>query len=190
MSTVSIDVVSAYDKEKPDRDLQQTMDALSDEIVAVSVPHMITMIIQRLGKPKRLKRLRIFGHGESGIAVIGNYRGNLRTLSSREELLKNWTTTDKVLFTMTHISNRKTTVHITNEYELRLLTPYFAPGGWAELHHCKVAEGEDGRTLLRVLARIWNVLVKGGEGDQRVGGGIENRAVIAYPNGRISYRNR
>ena len=71
-----------------------------------------------------------------------------------------------------------------------MLREHFAPDGWVELHVCKVAEGERGQALIKGLAHLLKVPVKGAVGEQITGGGFENGCAIAYPSGQIVYRRQ
>ncbi len=189
MSETNIDIVSTGSSE--DIAILNVRNQLSDELVCNSVIGMVSQIEQQLSPNEQIRRLRMFGHGAPGLICIGSVPATL-TLSSAQQVLDQ--NADKTLRVVHHViqNDRGQTVRdaypLLNEHSLQRLTSRFAAGAWAELHACNVAEGALGEALLKSLARMWNIMVKAGTGDQVIGGGLENTVVVAYPNGSIIRR--
>ncbi len=131
-----------------------------------SVGQFVRSVENRLGAGS-LNRLRIFGHGGSGVQVLGGGRRP-----------PHWYNVIQVVGDS-----------VTGADELQRLKSRFAARGWAELHGCSVAHGEPGRQLLTRLAHLWGVPVAGGTVIQNTGAGFEWRYAVASPNGRLIYRD-
>jgi hypothetical protein len=141
---------------------------------ANTVQDMVNRILNGLGPANRLRRLRIFGHGNEGQQGVGN---------SRRPALPQ--------IIMVRCLGHAGGVHcgsLTNQIHLQRLSGRFAAGGWAELHGCDVGDGREGLELLRRLAALWNVPVKASEDTQRPRNarhGLSGLVVAARPDGTI-----
>ena len=134
-----------------------------------SVGQMVNLIEQRLGSNRRMRRLRIFGHGISGVQGLGNsgslFQTNLYnqiTIGSNSEVLY---------------------ADILGRLRTRFLS-----GGWAELHGCNVGASAVGWNLLKGLARLWQVNVAAGTSLQTTAAGFEVAYRVAQPNGQVRWR--
>ena len=78
----------------------------------------------------------------------------------------------------------RTKYDLLSEAYLRKLTGKFNPRGWVELHSCQIV-GEDGKELIKALAKLWRVEVHASESKQYVGGGLEGKVWIAKPSGAV-----
>lgn len=131
-----------------------------DALRVHSVGHMVRSILAVLSQ-RRLRRLRIFAHGDPGrqglgrSAQIGQIGVDYLALQLRDD------------GTLAH------------RELLGQLRGKFLPGGWAELHGCSVA-GEDGQRLLRELAKAWQVNVAAGIGVQHSAAGWEGNYLVAH----------
>jgi peptidoglycan hydrolase-like protein with peptidoglycan-binding domain len=134
------------------------------------VGQMVARAIQA-GQSTKLGLLRVFGHGGRGIQVISAGRGAIPGGSGE------------------HQSALTPTVVRHMRAEMRRMAVAFQPYGSAELHGCRVADGDPGRLLLKDLAEAWGVPVTAGIQKQHVGSGqtfrFEGRTLTAYP-GRVS----
>lgn len=141
---------------------------LPDAIRVNSVGQMVRLIDLRLAND-RIRRLRIFGHGDPGVQGLGN------SISSQ-----------------THLYNQITTdtgTRVTYANVLGGLRGKFAQGAWVELHGCSVGAGAAGWNLLKGLAQLWQVKVAAGVVDQDDGGGFEGAYYrVAWPDGRVYSR--
>ncbi len=117
----------------------------------------------------KLGLLRIFGHGNRGVQIISAGHG----VPGGGSDLHGAALTSRSIRNMHH--------------ELAQIAGAFHAYGSAELHGCRVGEGQDGRRLLRDLADVWGVPVTAGIRSQSVGGGtsfrFEGPTTTAYPNG-------
>jgi hypothetical protein len=183
MTIKNIDVVSAGPSS--DVAILAVRDALADELTCSSVLDMVYQIQQTLGANSMIGRLRIFGHGSPGLVCVGQVpRGtNLSSL--------NFTQLSKYIGVVRRDEIQeggaivRTSYPIFNEEHLLMLRPKFNRSGYVELHACQAAAGEYGEQLLRRLAEIWRVQVKGGIEDQFIGGGIEGTSIVAFPHGNV-----
>ena len=186
MPNIHIDVVS--DGPSSDVAILAVREVLADELTCTSVLDMVDQVQGRVGVSDRIGRLRIFGHGNPGIVCIGRVSAST-SLSSL-----NMTDLSKIIGVVRQEGvaqtgeTVRTSYPLFNEDALRRLAPKFSRDGWVELHACRAASGELGEQLLRRLAELWQVLVKGGIEDQFAGGGIEGMAIVAFPNGSVQRR--
>ncbi|MBI3681900.1 MAG: DUF4347 domain-containing protein [Acidobacteria bacterium] len=167
MSGMSIDVVDGNPSPDDNGFVQAAQDALQGEVRVNTVGHMVGQIIRRLGQNGRIRRLRVFGHGNPGSQGLGQSHSNwspTHNLAVRSGVLQ----------------------YATKLGELR---NRFEPGGWAELHGCEVGAGVAGQLALFELARAWGVPVKASRTDQYVGGGLEGQVIVVWPNGHFELRN-
>jgi peptidoglycan hydrolase-like protein with peptidoglycan-binding domain len=136
------------------------------------VGQMVSRAIQA-GQSTKLGLLRVFGHGGRGIQVISAGRGAIPGGSGE------------------HQSALTPTVVRHMRAEMRRMAASFQPYGSAELHGCRVADGEPGRVLLKYLAEAWGVPVTAGIQKQHVGAGktfrFEGPTLTAYP-GHVTLR--
>ena len=165
MADIDIDVVDGVGR---DVTVREDRREFPHAIRATSVSQMVMTIIGRLG-PNRLRRLRIIGHASAGLQGVADSR----------------TTLDPNRLIQVDASGR-----LLNPTILCMLAASFAPGGWAELHGCEVAEGYAGKMLLTQLSTLWRVRVRGGIGDQDNRPGFEHQARTAtpLPGGGVTWR--
>lgn len=173
MAVLHIDVVSKVaGGSEDDAAIIQVREQLSSYIEAIDVLDMIHKVVSAVGQRNRLGRLRIFGHGNPGIFSMGQVPSTITIQSMTPSH------TNKVVFLARG--------QMVNGDQLMRLKNCFDARGWAELHACKVAADDAGKNLLKALAKMWNVPVKGGKVLQYAGGGIEGTVVTARPSGDIS----
>lgn len=189
MAEILIDIIS----EGPSTDVAilNVRQSLPNAIVCVNIPDMVDRIQRQLGAQGSIKRLRIFGHGAPGLACVGNVPATLSLANENQQIQMN---SSKIITLIEQIGiNRQGVVMqrnhaLLNEDRLALLRGRFSRQGWVELHACKVAHGAPGEALLKKLASVWQVQVKGGVVDQVAGGGLEGTSLVAYPSGQIQSR--
>jgi hypothetical protein len=175
MADMNIDVVDGIGRDGYARAVRRRLERISDPILVNSAASLVALVLGRLGG-NRLRRLRIFGHGTGGQQGLGNSRapGPLQEIA-------------------VHCTGHTESScgAISNQNHLRSLTGHFARDGWVELLGCDVADGVQGRSLLRQLAALWNVPVKASEDDQfprSARRGLRGQVVVAYPSGAVEVR--
>lgn len=131
-------------------------------ILVSDVNQMVNQILARAGTGPNISRLRFFGHALPG------YQGMANSYSSNK--IPQFIAIDR------H-------GHLVNRADLERLRGHFAPNAVVELHGCNVALGHHGRELLRQLAELWNVRVRGGAERQFTDSGdlIEGPIIEAVP---------
>ena len=110
-------------------------------VLVSDVNQMVNQILVRAGTGPTISRLRFFGH------AIPGYQGVANSYSSRK--IPQYIAIDR-------------NGHLVNRADLERLREHFAPNAIVELHGCNVGLGHHGRELLRQLADLWNVRVRGG----------------------------
>ena len=200
MGTVDVDVITkggpkdlavrAFHKELKDQAGRTPNDNRILIYEVVSVFDMVDRILKSIG-PRRIKRLRVFGHGSEGIVQMGPfvYTGRrVIDLSGRPRI--DQSDLVKVIMVVQSETRSQTGVTITTEYKLineaylRKLVGKFDKSGWVELHSCRVVD-KSGRELIKALARLWGVQVHASDAKQYVGGGLEGRILVAAPSGIV-----
>lgn len=156
-----------------------------------NIDDMVTRILSGIGN-RRIRRLRIFGHGSPGTIQMGpfEYTGHGWSALRRQGQIAP--------------SDRKKVIHVTltpdlryNLYErntLEKLRGHFESGGWVELQSCRIMEVllgnvvggvwdvvADGEKLIEGLSALWNVPVQASDARQLVGGGFEGNVWQARP---------
>ncbi|GEM_PF-4422265 len=122
---------------------------------------MVDEVIRRVGRSRRIRLLRIHGHGNQTAQLVGGWEvfgiGPALTLPNLGLL-------------------RPT---------LKRLAPWFSPLGRAQLMGCNVGQAPFGPMLLQGLADIWGVPVSAGKDLQYSGNGngvsYEGPVETAYP---------
>jgi hypothetical protein len=114
------------------------------------IPYMVDAVIRELEGPRRMKMLRIHGHGHPGIQALA---AGLHIWPESD---------DKLLLTYQNVERIATT--------LARLAPYFTADGKVWLMGCETGQGEKGKTLLSGLAKAWRVPVTAGVLPQAPGG--------------------
>jgi len=183
---INLDVIGDYDVSLDDggalAQVRRTLAAAvqsGDAFIVSDLWTMVERIRRRLGSGQKMRRLRIFGHATPGVQCVGRWRGSPIDLTTGQRRLGQGDY-ERVIMVIRG--------QLFNDTILAQLNPYFDRGGFAELHGCAVARGTAGEELLRKLAQLWQVPVKGGREAQRTGGGLEAPAVGAWPNGHIEPR--
>jgi hypothetical protein len=156
-----------------------------------NIDDMVTRILSGIGN-RRIRRLRIFGHGSPGTIQMGPF----------EYTGQGWLALR--LQGQIAPSDRKKVIHVTltpdlryNLYErntLEKLRGHFESGGWVELQSCRIMEVllgnvvggvwdvvADGEKLIEGLSALWNVPVQASDARQLVGGGFEGNVWQARP---------
>jgi hypothetical protein len=216
MSLVDVDVIAkpggikggdpklnAFRKELERQEAYAKVFGVADEKLlikdTINVYDMVTRIISGIGS-RRIRRLRIYGHGSVDSVQVGPFQrtggtvddfvGGFRSAEDKkkgrriEDVDK-----DKVLMVieLTVKSEEDGRVvgverHLLNEPALKKLKDKFDPGGWVELHSCKVV-GEGGSELIKALANYWLREVHASQNEQTVAGGLgfQGNVWIAKP---------
>lgn len=133
-------------------------------ILVSDINQMVRDILARAGSTgSTISRLRFFGHGSSGTQGLANSH-------SSDKMYSQYLVVD-------------TSGNLVNRRLLAQLRGHFAPGAIVELHGCNVVLGHYGRQLLRQLADLWNVRVRGGAETQWADSAdiIEGPTIEAYP---------
>jgi len=187
-------VIKAFGKELRKQQATAMAFGVSDQKKLVEdvteVFDMIDRIISSAGH-RRIRRLRIFGHGSDSTVQIGPFSRTGRRVSdvSRGQRIDQ-ADLNKVIQVIQRIEQTPAGRTVKVEYKLlsegylNKLKGRFEPGGWVELHSCRIA-GVDGKNLITALAKLWQVEVHASENKQYVGGGLDGRVWIAKPSGRL-----
>jgi hypothetical protein len=204
MSLVDVDVISIaapkdrtlrafHDELKRQAGLAKAFEVADEKKLVDDVTDVLDMV-ERITSTiggRRIRRLRIFGHGSDNAVLIGHllptHRApdwwNKRPKFEQSDLGKviggkpaKWEQDGQIV---------KEGYVFFNEPNLAKLSGRFDPGGWVELHSCRIA-GETGKELIKALAKLWQVEVRASEGKQFVGGGLEGKVWVAKPWGTLS----
>lgn len=154
------------------------------------------------GDSPKINRLRIFGHSNGNYVALSRFKEVTHGTIMRtprdfgQETYKRALSADVLGY-----GSEEKFYYGGNGKELRRLVGRFSPRGWVELHACWIAPGfrydfaaskighdRYGLYLMKALARLWKVPVKGGSDKQNPLAGLEGEVVVAYPNGRIERR--
>ncbi len=157
----------------------------------VNLNDMVTRILSGIGN-RRIRRLRIFGHGSPGTIQMGPFEATGQGWQAVRRARKlAW-------------SDRKKVIHVTLTPDLRYdlyerntlekLKDHFDSRGWVELQSCRVmgflfgtivgGPGDvvaDGKKLIEGLSRLWKIPVQASDANQVVGGGFEGNVWQAKP---------
>src|SRR5262245_7925453 len=172
-----IDVVDIGDKDllvKEVKDLQAVGAniIMHDAVKGNAVRQMIYSVIKTAKTPGTITLLRLHGHGLPG----------LMSVSFGNKLKRSALQNGAPIF----ISNTNVNAFASDFAKLR---PYFAGDGRIKLMGCWVAEGKEGKSLLKSMAKLIGVPVSGGSQIQFGGGrttfALEGPVFTAYPNGTL-----
>ena len=145
---------------------------MHDAVSGNAVRQMIYSVIRTAKTPGTITLLRLHGHGLPGFMSV----------SVGNKLKRSQLQNGAPIF----ISNNN--VH-TFAADFAKLRPYFAGGGRVELMGCYVAQGNEGASLLRSLAKYIGVPVSGGSEIQFAGGSktfaLEGQVFTALPDGTL-----
>lgn len=172
-----IDVVDIGDKnllEMEVKDLQAKGRSviMHDSVPGNAVRQMIYSVIRTAKTPGTITLLRLHGHGLPGLIGV----------SMGRKMKKSQFQNGAPIF----ISNNNVHTFATEFAQLR---PYFTSDGRIELMGCYVAEGKEGISLLKNMAKLAGVPVSGGSMIQYGGGNktfaIEGPVFTAFPDGML-----
>jgi hypothetical protein len=174
---LNIDVVS----NATDDLMKEIREMLPRALVVDTVGDMVARIEQRLPSGSLIRRLRIFGHGVSGIVSLGRFT---RRPTSVSELTRSGDTA-RIL-----MAGPADPPQITNDRELQRLAGRFERRAWIELHSCNASAGGEGRRLIKGICMLLHVSVKASPALQYAGGGMERPYDVAERrNGVVTVRS-
>lgn len=143
-----------------------------------NIEDMVTRILSGIGN-RRIRRLRIFGHGMSGVVWMGPESKFPETNRKRK------------IYVQLAPGSR---YQLSSRKSLEKLKGHFEPSAWVELHACQVMKlhlgnvtgGDwdpvlDGKKLIEALSNVWDRLILASDAPQIRGGGLEGNIWQARP---------
>ena len=144
-----------------------------------NVYEMATQILAKIGN-RRIRRLRVFGHGSPNLVQMGPFQYTGRGVSALSPVTSvNQHDLGKVIQA---VRMRGGNYELLNKGSLEKLKGHFQPGGWVELQSCRaIGLSGEGKRMIEGLADLWNVAVQASDAKQIVGGGFEGNVWQAKP---------
>jgi hypothetical protein len=145
----------------------------------IDINDMVTRILSGIGN-RRIRRLRIFGHGSSGTIQMGPFQYTGRGVEALSPLTRIAEGDREKVIQIVLTPELK--YELLSRENLEKLKGHFDPRSWVELQTCRVMDVfGDGNKLIEGLSNLWNVPVQASDARQVVGGGFEGNVWQARP---------